>query len=132
MSDRAIPNQALLDFSNRKLLSPVPKNLYESARAYFSKKELDLLQTAYNVAFEAHKDQFRKEGSAYITHPVLSGPAIKRLEKSDIDELVVTNSIPLSQEAQKCSKIRVISLGSTIAECIKRLSSEKSLSEMFL
>ena len=70
MSDRAIPNQALLDFSNRKLLSPVPKNLYESARAYFSKKELDLLQTAYNVAFEAHKDQFRKEGSAYITHPV--------------------------------------------------------------
>jgi len=70
LSDRAIPNQALLDFSNRKLLSPVPKNLYESARAYFSKKELDLLQTAYNVAFEAHKDQFRKEGSAYITHPV--------------------------------------------------------------
>ena len=70
MSDRAIPNQVLLDFSNRKLLSPVPKNLYESAKVYFSNKELDLLQTAYNVAFEAHKDQFRKEGSAYITHPV--------------------------------------------------------------
>ena len=70
MSDRAIPNQVLLDFSNRKLLSPVPKKLYESAKAYFSKRELDLLQTAYNVAFEAHKDQFRKEGSAYITHPV--------------------------------------------------------------
>ena len=70
MSDRAIPNQVLLDFSNRKLLSPVPKKLYESAQVYFSKKELDLLQTAYNVAFEAHKDQFRKEGSAYITHPV--------------------------------------------------------------
>ena len=70
MSDRAIPNQVLLDFSNRKLLSPVPKKLFESARAYFTKKELDLLKTAYNVAFEAHKDQFRKEGSAYITHPV--------------------------------------------------------------
>ena len=70
MSDRAIHNQVLLDFSNRKLLSPVPKKLYESAKVYFSKKELDLLQTAYNVAFEAHKDQFRKEGSAYITHPV--------------------------------------------------------------
>ena len=70
MSDRAIPNQILLDFSNKKLLSPVPKKLYESAKAYFSKKELELLQTAYNVAFEAHKDQFRKEGSAYITHPV--------------------------------------------------------------
>ena len=70
MSDRAVSNQALLDFSNRKLLSPIPKKLYESAKAYFSKKDLDLLQTAYNVAFEAHKDQFRKEGSAYITHPV--------------------------------------------------------------
>jgi len=70
LSDRAIPNQVLLDFSNRKLLSPVPKKLYQSAKVYFSKKELDLLQTAYNVAFEAHKDQFRKEGSAYITHPV--------------------------------------------------------------
>ena len=45
MSDRAIPNQVLLDFSNRKLLSPVPKNLYESAKAYFSNRELDLLQT---------------------------------------------------------------------------------------
>jgi len=70
LSDRAIPNQVLLDFSNRKLLSPVPKKLFESAKAYFTKKELDLLKTAYNVAFEAHKDQFRKEGSAYITHPV--------------------------------------------------------------
>ena len=70
MSDRVVSNQVLLDFSNRKLLSPVPKKLYESAKAYFSKKDLDLLQTAYNVAFEAHKDQFRKEGSAYITHPV--------------------------------------------------------------
>ena len=65
-----VSSQALLDFSNRKLLSPVPKKLYESAKVYFSKKDLDLLQTAYNVAFEAHKDQFRKEGSAYITHPV--------------------------------------------------------------
>jgi len=70
LSDRVVSNQALLDFSNRKLLSPVPKKLYESAKAYLSKKDLDLLQTAYNVAFEAHKDQFRKEGSAYITHPV--------------------------------------------------------------
>ncbi len=69
---------------------------------------------------------------AYITHPVLSGPAIERLNKSEIDELVVTNSIPLSQDGEKCSKIRVISLGATIAECIKRLSNEESLSEMFI
>ena len=94
----------------------------------------DIIDTAGTLcnAANALKEKGAKAVKAYITHPVLSGPAIKRLEKSDIDELVVTNSIPLSQEAQKCSKIRVISLGSTIAECIKRLSSEKSLSEMFL
>ena len=70
MSDRALSNQVLLDFSNTKLLTPIPKKLYESAKSYFSKKELDLLKTAYNVSHEAHKDQFRKEGSPYITHPV--------------------------------------------------------------
>ena len=94
----------------------------------------DIIDTAGTLcnAANALKEKGAKAVKAYITHPVLSGPAIERLEKSDIDELVVTNSIPLSQEAQKCSKIRVISLGSTIAECIKRLSCEKSLSEMFL
>ena len=94
----------------------------------------DIIDTAGTLcnAANALKEKGAKAVKAYITHPVLSGPAIERLEKSDIDELVVTNSIPLSQEAQKCSKIRVISLGSTIAECINRLSSEKSLSEMFL
>ena len=70
MSDRALPNPALLDFSNKKLLLPVPKNLFQLADIYFSKKELDLLQMAYNLAFEAHKGQFRKEGSPYITHPI--------------------------------------------------------------
>lgn len=70
MSDRAIPNPALLDFSNKKLLLPVPKNIFQLADIYFSKKELDLLQIAYNLAFEAHKGQFRKEGSPYITHPI--------------------------------------------------------------
>jgi GTP diphosphokinase / guanosine-3',5'-bis(diphosphate) 3'-diphosphatase len=70
LSDRALPNPALLDFSNKKLLLPVPKNLFQLADIYFSKKELDLLQMAYNLAFEAHKGQFRKEGSPYITHPI--------------------------------------------------------------
>ena len=70
MSDRAIPNPALLDFSDKKLLLPVPKNIFQIAEVYFSPKELDLLQIAYNLAFEAHKNQFRQEGSPYITHPV--------------------------------------------------------------
>ena len=94
----------------------------------------DIIDTAGTLcnAANALKEKGAKAVKAYITHPVLSGPAIGRLEKSEIDELIVTNSIPLSPDAKKCSKIRVISLGSTIAECIKRLSNEESLSEMFL
>ena len=94
----------------------------------------DLIDTAGTLcnAANALKEKGAKAVKAYITHPVLSGPAIERLNNSSIDELVVTNSIPLNKEAQKCSKIRVISLASTIAECIKRLSNEESLSEMFL
>ena len=84
MSDRAITNQVLLDFSNRQLLSPLPKNLYEPAKVYFNKKELDLLQTAYNVAFEGHKGQLRNEGSAYITHPVAVASILMEL-KLDIE-----------------------------------------------
>ena len=94
----------------------------------------DIIDTAGTLcnAAAALKEKGAEAVKAYITHPVLSGPAIERLEDSKIDELVVTNSIPLSHDAKKCSKIRVISVGTTIAECIKRLSNEESLSEMFL
>ena len=94
----------------------------------------DIIDTAGTLcnAAKALKDQGAAGVKAYITHPVLSGPAIERLNNSEIDELVVTNSIPLSQEGEKCSKIRVISLGATIAECMKRLNNEESLSEMFI
>jgi ribose-phosphate pyrophosphokinase len=94
----------------------------------------DIIDTAGTLcnAANALKEKGAKAVKAYITHPVLSGPAIERLNESSIDELVVTNSIPLSKEAKKCSKIRVISLANTIAECIKRLNNEESLSEMFL
>jgi ribose-phosphate pyrophosphokinase len=94
----------------------------------------DIIDTAGTLcnAAKALKDNGAKAVKAYITHPVLSGPAIERLNKSDIDELIVTNSIPLNKEAKKCSKIRVISIANIIAECIARLSNEESLSEMFL
>ena len=94
----------------------------------------DIIDTAGTLcnAANALKEKGAKAVKAYITPPVLSGPAIERLNESSIDELVVTNSIPLSKEAKKCSKIRVISLANTIAECIKRLNNEESLSEMFL
>ena len=94
----------------------------------------DIIDTAGTLcnAANALKENGAKAVKAYITHPVLSGPAIERLENSSIDELIVTNSIPLTPDAKKCSKIRVISLANVIAECIKRLSNEESLSEMFL
>ena len=94
----------------------------------------DIIDTAGTLcnAAKALKDKGAKAVKAYITHPVLSGPAIERLNKSEIDELIVTNSIPLNKDAKKCSKIRVISIANIIAECITRLSNEESLSEMFL
>ena len=94
----------------------------------------DIIDTAGTLcnAANALKENGAKAVKAYITHPDLSGPAIERLENSSIDELIVTNSIPLTPDAEKCSKIRVISLANIIAECIKRLSNEESLSEMFL
>ena len=94
----------------------------------------DIIDTAGTLcnAAKALKDKGAKAVKAYITHPVLSGPAIERLNKSEIDELIVTNSIPLNKDAKKCSKIRVISIANIIAECITRLSYEESLREMFL
>ena len=94
----------------------------------------DIVDTAGTLcnAAKALKDAGATKVSAYITHPVLSGPAIERITNSQIDELVVTNSIPLTQEGQKCSKIRVISIAPLISECIKRLSNEESLSAVFL
>ena len=92
---------------------------------------IDTAGTLCNAAI-ALKEKGAKAVKAYITHPVLSGPAIERINDSAIDELIVTNSIPLNKEAQKCSKIRVISIANIIAECITRLSNEESLSEMFL
>ena len=94
----------------------------------------DIIDTAGTLcnAAKALKDAGASKVSAYISHPVLSGPAIERITNSQIDELVVTNSIPLTQDGQKCSKIRVISIAPLLSECIKRLSNEESLSAVFL
>ena len=94
----------------------------------------DIIDTAGTVcnAAKALKDAGAMSVYAYITHPVLSGPALERINESHIDELVVTNSIEPSQEVQKCSKIRTISLAPTLAECIRRLNNEESLSALFL
>ena len=81
----------------------------------------DIIDTAGTLcnAAKALKDHGAAAVKAYITHPVLSGPAIDRLNDSEIDELVVTNSIPLTHEGEKCSKIRVISLAELLQNVLR-------------
>lgn len=70
--------------------------------------------------------------SAAITHAVLSGPAVERISKSSLKELVVTDSIPLSPEAQKCQKIKVLSLGELLGKAIRRIHNSDSVSSLFV
>jgi len=77
-----------------------------------------------------------RNGAAHVyaccTHPVLSGDAAKRIEESPIETLVVTNTIPLSQESSQCSKIEVISVAEILGEAIKRVYFSKSVSSLFV
>lgn len=93
----------------------------------------DMVDTAGTLcnAASALKARGAKGVVAYATHAVLSGAAIDRLNASELDELVVTDSIPLSTEAQECKVIRQLTLSNMLAECIRRISNEESLSEMF-
>ena len=87
---------------------------------------------AVKQAAQALKEQGATRVVAYCTHPVLSGGAVKRIEDSAMDELVVTDTIPLSKEAQGCKKIRVLSVAGLLAETILRISNEDSVSSLFM
>jgi ribose-phosphate pyrophosphokinase len=76
-------------------------------------------------------DRGASKVSAYVIHPVFSGDAIQSIQNSVIDEVVVTNSVPLSVEAKNCQKIRQLSLANMLAETIRRIHSEESISSMF-
>ncbi len=93
----------------------------------------DIVDTAGTLctAAEALKGQGAIKVVAYITHPVLSGPAVERIGASEIDEIVVTDTIPLSEQAAACDRIRQLSLDRLLAESIRRVSYEESLSAMF-
>ncbi len=94
----------------------------------------DIVDTAGTLCTAA--TELKKSGAlsvrAYITHPVLSGPAISNIINSELDEIVVTDTIPLREEAKQCNKIRVVSLTSLLAQAIKRANGEQSISSMFL
>ena len=93
----------------------------------------DMVDTAGTLckAADALKEHGAASVIAYCTHPVLSGPAISNIEDSSIDSLVVTDTIPLNNEASNCAKIRQLSMARLLAESIRRVSNEESISAMF-
>jgi ribose-phosphate pyrophosphokinase len=94
----------------------------------------DMVDTANTLceAARALKEQGAVRVVAYCTHAVLSGPAISRIEASVIDELVVTDTIPLKPEAEACSKIRQVSVAELLAETMRRICEESSVSSLFV
>ncbi|MFC3908850.1 ribose-phosphate pyrophosphokinase [Legionella dresdenensis] len=93
----------------------------------------DIVDTAGTLCSAAQQLKLKGAASvrAYITHPVLSGPAVDNIIHSALDEVVVTDTIPLSEAAKKCQKIRVVSLAEMLAQAIKRVNVEESVSSMF-
>jgi len=94
----------------------------------------DLVDTAGTLCQAA--TALKAEGAvrviAYITHPVLSGKAVERISASELDELVVTDTIPLSQEAKACKRIRVLSVAELLAETMRRIRDEESVSSLYV
>ena len=94
----------------------------------------DIVDTANTLAraAEALKEQGAIRVLAYCTHAVLSGNAVTRIEESSLDEVVVTDTIPLRPDAQACKKIRALSVAGLLAETILRISNEDSVSSLFM
>ncbi len=94
----------------------------------------DLVDTAGTLcqAAAALKDEGAVRVVAYCTHPVLSGPAIDNITASELDELVVTDTIPLSDAAIDCKKIRLLSIATMLAETMRRISEEESVSSLYM
>ncbi len=94
----------------------------------------DMIDTAGTLvkAAEVLKDRGAKKVYAYCTHPVFSGPAIERIAQGEaLDEVVITNTIPLSEQARGCQKIRQLSVAPLIAETIQRISNGESVMSLF-
>lgn len=94
----------------------------------------DLVDTAGTLceAAGALKDNGASKVLAYCTHPVLSGPAVERISSSALDELVVTDTIPLSEAAAGCDRIRTLSISELLAEALRRIAQNDSVSSLFL
>ena len=93
----------------------------------------DMIDTANTLckAASALKANGAKQVFAYATHPVFSGQAVDRIQNSDIDQVVVTDTIPLDAAAKSCERIRVVSIGGLLAETLRRINNEESVSYLF-
>ncbi len=93
----------------------------------------DIVDTANTLckAAAALKENGAAKVLAYCTHPVLSGGAVARIAESDLDEIVITDTIPLSTEARGCKRIRQLSCAQLLAETMLRISNEESVSSLF-
>ncbi len=94
----------------------------------------DMVDTAGTLcqAASALKAKGAVTVAAYITHPVLSGPAVSRISESELDEIVVTDTIPLNEEAQACTRIRQLSTAELLAETMRRIADEESVSSLYV
>nr|VFJ46341.1 MAG: ribose-phosphate pyrophosphokinase [Candidatus Kentron sp. FM]VFJ59893.1 MAG: ribose-phosphate pyrophosphokinase [Candidatus Kentron sp. FM]VFK11657.1 MAG: ribose-phosphate pyrophosphokinase [Candidatus Kentron sp. FM] len=94
----------------------------------------DMVDTAGTLCEAAHalKDAGAEHVSAYCTHPILSGKAVERIDQSSLDELVVTDTIPLSEQAARCEKIRQVSIAELLAESIRRIHAEESMGPLVM
>ena len=94
----------------------------------------DIVDTAGTLteAARALKDAGASVISAVITHPVLSGPAIKRINESPLAELVVTDTVPLREDAKNCEALHVVSIAPLLSESIRRINNEESVSSLFV
>jgi ribose-phosphate pyrophosphokinase len=94
----------------------------------------DIVDTAGTLteAARALKDAGASAVSAAITHPVLSGPAIKRINESPIEQLVVTDTVPLREDAKNCEALHVVSIAPLLSESIRRINNEESVSSLFV
>ncbi|MCP4300676.1 MAG: ribose-phosphate pyrophosphokinase [Gammaproteobacteria bacterium] len=94
----------------------------------------DMVDTAGTLchAARALKEHGAVSVDAYITHPVLSGPAVSLIKESALDQMVVTDTIPLNEEARACKKIRQLSTAELLAETMRRISTDESVSSLYV
>lgn len=125
---------AIIDKRRPKPNEAKVMNIIGDVRGRFCVIVDDMVDTANTLAQAANalKDAGASRVKAYCTHAVLSGRAVENISNSKLDELVVTDTIPLQEEARKCKKIRQLSVAQLLAEAVRRVANEDSVSALFV